>query len=126
MLRVGPRRVQTSRRCEKSQSITHRSRHAAAALIVVPSWPHVSSGSRGGKTNEKQIVRQASALSLSYSQKNRRLAGLLWARRVSNLRPLACEASALPLSYAPWTPESIGPREQRPPTLANPRIPTDT
>jgi hypothetical protein len=31
-----------------------------------------------------------------------------WARRVSNLRPLACEASALPLSYAPWTPESIG------------------
>jgi hypothetical protein len=25
----------------------------------------------------------------------------LWARRVSNLRPLACEASALPLSYAP-------------------------
>ena len=25
-----------------------------------------------------------------------------WARRVSNLRPLACEASALPLSYAPW------------------------
>src|ERR1700722_1815922 len=32
-----------------------------------------------------------------------------WARRVSNLRPLACEASALPLSYAPWMPESIGP-----------------
>src|SRR5687767_5513526 len=27
--------------------------------------------------------------------------GLRWARRVSNLRPLACEASALPLSYAP-------------------------
>ncbi len=27
-----------------------------------------------------------------------------WARRVSNLRPLACEASALPLSYAPWCP----------------------
>ena len=26
---------------------------------------------------------------------------LRWARRVSNLRPLACEASALPLSYAP-------------------------
>ena len=26
----------------------------------------------------------------------------LWARRVSNLRPLACEASALPLSYAPF------------------------
>ncbi|MDX6676968.1 MAG: hypothetical protein QOE31_1020 [Solirubrobacteraceae bacterium] len=25
-----------------------------------------------------------------------------WARRVSNLRPLACEASALPLSYAPY------------------------
>jgi hypothetical protein len=24
-----------------------------------------------------------------------------WARRVSNLRPLACEASALPLRYAP-------------------------
>jgi hypothetical protein len=31
-----------------------------------------------------------------------------WARRVSNLRPLACEASALPLSYAPWRPEFIG------------------
>jgi hypothetical protein len=25
----------------------------------------------------------------------------LWARQVLNLRPLACEASALPLSYAP-------------------------
>ena len=25
----------------------------------------------------------------------------LWARLVSNQRPLACEASALPLSYAP-------------------------
>ena len=25
-----------------------------------------------------------------------------WARQVLNLRPLACEASALPLSYAPW------------------------
>ena len=24
-----------------------------------------------------------------------------WARQVLNLRPLACEASALPLSYAP-------------------------
>src|SRR3954469_926703 len=32
-----------------------------------------------------------------------------WARRVSNLRPLACEASALPLSYAPW-PASVYPR----------------
>jgi hypothetical protein len=30
-----------------------------------------------------------------------------WARRVSNLRPLACEASALPLSYAPWAADSI-------------------
>ena len=30
-----------------------------------------------------------------------------WARRVSNLRPLACEASALPLSYAPWRADSI-------------------
>ncbi len=27
-----------------------------------------------------------------------------WARQVSNLRPLACKASALPLSYAPGTP----------------------
>jgi hypothetical protein len=27
-----------------------------------------------------------------------------WARLVSNQRPLACEASALPLSYAPWRP----------------------
>src|ERR1700679_1882505 len=34
----------------------------------------------------------------------------IWARRVSNLRPLACEASALPLSYAPWATESIGRR----------------
>ena len=28
---------------------------------------------------------------------------LRWARLVSNQRPLACEASALPLSYAPGT-----------------------
>lgn len=34
----------------------------------------------------------------------------IWARRVSNLRPLACEASALPLSYAPWALDSIDPR----------------
>src|SRR3954471_17827952 len=33
-----------------------------------------------------------------------------WARRVSNLRPLACEASALPLSYAPWQGVSLPPR----------------
>jgi hypothetical protein len=32
-----------------------------------------------------------------------------WTRRVSNLRPLACEASALPLSYASWKAESSGP-----------------
>src|SRR4051812_13353335 len=41
-----------------------------------------------------------------------------WARRVSNLRPLACEASALPLSYAPWQGVSLpvafaGPRHER-------------
>ncbi len=30
-----------------------------------------------------------------------------WARRVSNLRPLACEASALPLSYAPDGAEEV-------------------
>ena len=44
-------------------------------------------------------------------RRNRRLAGCFvrWARRVSNLRPLACEASALPLSYAPWTADCIGP-----------------
>ena len=30
-----------------------------------------------------------------------------WARRVSNLRPLACEASALPLSYAPGERASV-------------------
>jgi hypothetical protein len=41
--------------------------------------------------------------------KRRRSSGTSrWARRVSNLRPLACEASALPLSYAPWAPDSIG------------------
>ena len=28
---------------------------------------------------------------------------LWWARQVLNLRPLACEASALPLSYAPFS-----------------------
>src|SRR3954467_9508029 len=33
-----------------------------------------------------------------------------WARRGSNLRPLACEASALPLSYAPWQGVSLPPR----------------
>ena len=32
----------------------------------------------------------------------------VWARLVSNQRPLACEASALPLSYAPWTSNSMG------------------
>src|SRR6185437_10399744 len=32
-----------------------------------------------------------------------------WTRRVSNLRPLACEASALPLSYASGILDSIGP-----------------
>ena len=26
----------------------------------------------------------------------------MWARLDLNQRPLACEASALPLSYAPW------------------------
>ena len=31
-----------------------------------------------------------------------------WARVVSNHRPLACEASALPLSYVPLRPDSIG------------------
>ena len=37
-----------------------------------------------------------------------------WARRVSNLRPLACEASALPLSYAPQrTAHSIEGRQPR-------------
>ena len=36
------------------------------------------------------------------TQKARRSGpSMRWARRVSNLRPLACEASALPLSYAP-------------------------
>ena len=30
-----------------------------------------------------------------------------WARRVSNLRPLACEASALPLSYAPSVADDV-------------------
>ena len=39
----------------------------------------------------------------SYDDINAGASGLTtaWARRVSNLRPLACEASALPLSYAP-------------------------
>src|SRR5918996_2446392 len=32
----------------------------------------------------------------------------LWARLVSNQRPLPCEGSALPLSYAPWR-RIIGP-----------------
>jgi hypothetical protein len=33
----------------------------------------------------------------------------LWARLVSNQRPLACEASALPLSYAPGVEECTPP-----------------
>src|SRR6059036_495341 len=33
-----------------------------------------------------------------------------WARQVLNLRPLACEASALPLSYAPGNPR-VAPKE---------------
>jgi hypothetical protein len=40
-------------------------------------------------------------LALDPPRKARRNLGFQWARRVSNLRPLACEASALPLSYAP-------------------------
>jgi hypothetical protein len=39
-----------------------------------------------------------------------------WARRVSNLRPLACEASALPLSYAPQG--SCDCRGRKPPRAA--------
>ena len=40
-----------------------------------------------------------------------------WARRVSNLRPLACEASALPLSYAPYRPQrSPSPTVAAPPS----------
>jgi hypothetical protein len=34
-----------------------------------------------------------------------------WAREVLNLRPLACEASALPLSYAPEVKERLAPRK---------------
>ena len=33
-----------------------------------------------------------------------------WARLGSNQRPLACEASALPLSYAPLGLDCMGPR----------------
>src|SRR5689334_21095097 len=36
-----------------------------------------------------------------------------WARQVLNLRPLACEASALPLSYAPQGPVTITPHMKR-------------
>jgi tetraprenyl-beta-curcumene synthase len=45
---------------------------------------------------------------LTLDPRNTRFPGDSWARRVSNLRPLACEASALPLSYAPWELDSIG------------------
>src|SRR3954469_16923064 len=39
----------------------------------------------------------------------------LWARQGSNLRPLACKARALPLSYAPGAPRVIkGPRPTPP------------
>jgi hypothetical protein len=37
------------------------------------------------------------------------LQGLSWARLGSNQRPLACEASALPLSYAPEGPSRLAP-----------------
>ncbi len=33
--------------------------------------------------------------------------GSWWARQGSNLRPSACKADALPLSYAPDTPEGV-------------------
>src|ERR1051325_5157297 len=36
-------------------------------------------------------------------------ADLRWARLGSNQRPLACEASALPLSYAPWAADHTTP-----------------
>src|ERR1700753_2719414 len=50
----------------------------------------------------------------SVAAKTRQLSAVsrLWARVVSNQRPLACEASALPLSYAPgaeqFTPPAHG------------------
>ena len=42
------------------------------------------------------------SLILGSSARRQEVAG--WARLVSNQRPLACEASALPLSYAPGFP----------------------
>jgi hypothetical protein len=33
---------------------------------------------------------------------------ILWARTVSNRRPLVCKTRALPLSYAPLKPHGLG------------------
>src|SRR3954471_9340147 len=51
-------------------------------------------GPRGGQRGGSQALRKEETAPWSGLRR--------WARRVSNLRPLACEASALPLSYAPW------------------------
>ena len=61
-------------------------------------------GSNWANNGTSAVIRPPRAiLKLPPRIKNPRLAGLRgWARLVSNQRPLACEASALPLSYAPW------------------------
>ena len=61
--------------------------------------------------DEKGVMREGGPLiawfkdpagnTLSVLQESRRCSACRWARLVSNQRPLACEASALPLSYAP-------------------------
>ena len=56
---------------------------------------------RRSSTRSSTATRSTSVMPHSVHDGNRRSRARRWARQVSNLRPLACEASALPLSYAP-------------------------
>jgi hypothetical protein len=59
-------------------------------------------GDGGPVPNRFQNAARATRPDLAYKRKRPRFQGLSqWARLGSNQRPLACEASALPLSYAP-------------------------
>src|SRR6185312_7115426 len=62
---------------------------------------------------------EAIGLQRERGRKDRPRSAGRWARRVSNLRPLACEASALPLSYAPSAVDCI---DRRVPVVGGRRI----
>jgi hypothetical protein len=69
------------------EEISHRGSRAGTVWIGGSEREHVTDVDRGGSQARRKP--------------HRRGAFRPWARLVSNQRPLACEASALPLSYAP-------------------------